>query len=106
MSTIPRSILRIFNTDEARDKAFNEDVEVLVENGNIGAEINKTKRIIQMRGQFYAYRSPSFGMHIKAMPVDKIELVERIDDIQFVAAAMERIQSTKNEVEVMNKLSV
>ncbi len=93
--SIPKSIVRIFNSDESRNKHFKEDIEVLINNQMQNCEINETKLLINMSGTFYAYRSPSMGNAILQMPIDKIEIVESVSDLPFLAAAMESITSTQ-----------
>lgn len=93
--SIPRGIIRIFKNEESKNKAFQEDVAVLADNRMEGCIINHTKCIISMRGQHYAYRSPSMGNAVLKMPLDKIEILEVIDDLPFLAAAMESIRTTQ-----------
>lgn len=93
--SIPRGILRIFNSEESKKEAFKKDFDVLKDNQMEGCQVNETKYIISMRGQHYAYRSPKMGNAVLQMPIDKIEILEVIDDLPFIAAAMASIESTR-----------
>lgn len=93
--SVPRGIIRIFNTEESKDLAFKEDADILTANQMEYCTINHTRNIISMKGQHYAYRSPKMGNTVLQMPVDKIELVEQVDDIHFIAVAMQAMESTK-----------
>lgn len=93
--SVPRSIIRIFNSDESRDLHFKEDIDVLINNQMEHCQINETKLLINMGGTFYAYRSPSMGNAVLQMPIDKIEIVETVSDLPFIAAAMESLTATQ-----------
>jgi len=100
--SVPRGIIRIFNTEQSKNLAFREDADVLIHNQMSGCTINETKHIISIGGTHYAYRSPKMGNAVLQMPVDKIEIVETVDDLHFIGAAMQAIESTKTALALGN----
>lgn len=100
---IPRGILRIFNTEESRDKNFKKDVDVMVHNEMKGCMINQEAKVISMGGQHWVYRSPTLGIAVKEMPLDKIEIVEQINDLAFIGAAMQAIETTRVSAALQNQ---
>ena len=100
--SISKSVLKLFNTNESRDATFKEDVDVFIHNNVENCSINAEKLFLCVSGTYYSYRSPSMGNAVLDMPIDKIEIKEVIDDLPFLAAAMEAIKTTKIAVELGN----